>query len=382
MASYRLYFGTNRNHEGADRWHPDGYGTKFSNDGMENLRFGVVTVEADEKKVAKFLKSKQGPCGKGDGPGLGDYLSKQVEKAQIDAFEESLDPALADVAQSDARLGSQALFAELMQVMQASSDVLIYIHGFNVSWSDAVGAALALQIMLRNAPERDTAQDVTVMLFTWPSNGQALPFASYKSDRSDAMGSGLAVGRGLLKTRDFLASLRDRARTDVQLCGQGIHLLCHSMGNYVLQNALARIDQFTPGNTLPRMFEHIFLCAPDVDDTALDAGGPMYRLHEMARSVSVYYNREDKALVISDYTKGNPDRLGSAGAAHPALLHNKVHQVNCTPVVEGLVEHSYYLVGTVNADIRASIDGWGHEDARRRRRQVGNASNTWEMKGA
>jgi len=46
-------------------------------------------------------------------------------------------------------------------------------------------------------------------LFTWPSDGQALPYVSYKSDRSDAKGSGYAIGRGFLKLRDFLVRLRD-----------------------------------------------------------------------------------------------------------------------------------------------------------------------------
>ena len=46
MATLTLYYATNRNYEGEDRWHPDSYGTKFSDDGMENLRFGFVSVDA------------------------------------------------------------------------------------------------------------------------------------------------------------------------------------------------------------------------------------------------------------------------------------------------------------------------------------------------
>ena len=96
----------------------------------------------------------------------------------------------------------------------------------------------------------------------------------------------------------------------------------------------------------------------------------MARVHELARSVSVYHNRGDAALVISDFTKGNPDRLGSNGPARPAHVHNKVHQVDCTPLVKGLVEHSYYLVGHVNADIRMSIDGAPHDDPNRHRNRL------------
>ena len=94
----------------------------------------------------------------------------------------------------------------------------------------------------------------------------------------------------------------------------------------------------------------------------------------------MYHNRGDVALVVSDFTKGNPDRLGSNGPARPNLVHNKVHKIDCTPIVSGLVEHSYYLVGTVNPDIRMSIDGVAHDDQKRRRKPVGVMGNQCEMR--
>lgn len=379
MPTHTLYYVTNRKHEGADRWHPKAYGKKFSDDGMENLRFGVVTVTVDDAKVQKHLRSDLGDCGVGNGEKLASYLSKCAETAAIEAYPEKIDPKISEAAQKSIKLGSAAMFSDLKTEMESNSDVLIYIHGFNVGWHGAVGAALSLQIMLRNAPDRDPNKNVTVVLFTWPSDGMALPWVSYKSDRSEAAGSGAAVGRGFLKARDFLASLRDRGKGGAAPCGQDIHLLCHSMGNYLLQHALVRLEQFTPGAALPRLFEQVFLCAPDVDDTALESGHPLGQVHEIARQVSLYHNRGDVAMVVSDYTKGNPDRLGGTGASHPALLHNKVHQVDCTPIVHGLVEHSYYLAGKVAGDIRASIDRWTPEDGRRRRIRRGGASNVWAM---
>ena len=385
MAKLTLYYATNRNHVGNDRWRPDSYGTKFSDDGMENLRFGFVTVAADDKKISAFHNTGLHDCGVGDGEGLGGYLAECAKTAAIEAYQESINPGIADVAQKGLKLGSKAMFADVMSDMEKSSDVLIYIHGFNVSWFDAVGSALALQQMLQNAAQRDPEQSVLVVLFTWPSDGMALPWVSYKSDRSEAAGSGAAVGRAFLKVRDFLAGLRDRAKKGGKtLCGQDIHLLCHSMGNYLLQSALARTFDFTPGNALPRLFEHVFLCAPDVDDNALEPGEPLARIDQIARNVTIYHNRNDKAMVVSDYTKGNPERLGGTGAAHPALLHNKVHQVDCTEVAHGLglAEHSYYLDGNVNADIRASIDGLSQDDPHRHRTANATLNNVWSMKKA
>lgn len=377
MTTLRLFYATNRNHLGKDRWRPDGYGKKFSDDGVENLRFGRVTVEADASKIAKYLETDCGPMGQGDGESLITYLAKCAESADIIAYREKINRSIAEDQQQSVKLGSQAAFSELQTVMRKNSDVLLFIHGYNVSWTDAVGTALSLQTMLNHCPDRDPNQQVQVVLFTWPSDGMALPFVSYKSDRSEAAGSGNAVGRGILKVRDFLASLR---RSQEKLCQQNLHILCHSMGNYLLQNAVERCDAFTPGNALPRIFEHVFLCAADVDDTVLEAGHPLGRVHELARSITVYHNRGDVALVISDFTKGNPDRLGSNGPARPGQVHNKVHQVDCTPIVKGLAEHSYYLSGHVNADIRMSIDGVPHDDPRRQRNRVGMIGNQWDMR--
>lgn len=379
MAKIALYYATNRNHLGKDRWNPDAYGKKFSDDGMENLRFGYLTLEADDAAVNKHLKKKLKSAGTGDGEGLADYLAECAKTAKIQAYEEKLAPGIADTAQDKAKLGSLDMFADLKADMEKSTDVLVYIHGFNVSWHDAVGSACALQLMLNNSPLADPKQRVLVVLFTWPSDGMALPFASYKSDRSEAAGSGYAVGRGLLKVRDFVADLRDRAKGGEKLCGQDMHLLCHSMGNFLLQHAITRIDQFTPGEALPRLFEHVFLCAPDVDDNVMETGNGMSRVHEMARSVTIYHNRGDVAMVVSDYTKGNPERLGGSGAARPSLLHNKVHQIDCTPIVTGMVEHSYYMSGHTNADIRQSIDGVAHDDPSRKRSRDTNLANVWRM---
>lgn len=379
MSTYTLFYATNRNHIGKDRWHPKSYGTKFSDDGVEKLRFGKLTVNANEAEIGTWLTADCGAIGIGNGEKLAEYLAERVRFAKIQAYREKLDRHISDKLQKDAKLGSQAAFADLRKEMLRQTDVLIYIHGFNVSWEAAVGTALALQVMLNHSQAADPQQHVLVVLFTWPSDGQALPYVSYLSDRSEAAGSGKAFGRALLKVRDYLAELRRQVRDGKMLCNQDIHLLCHSMGNYLLQHTIERIDQFTPGNALPRLFEHIFLCSADIDDNALEPDQPMGQVHELARSVSIYHNRGDAALVVSDYTKGNPERLGGAGAARPRLLHNKVHQIDCTPIVEGLVEHSYYLTGSINADIRQSIDGLAHSDSSRRRASIGDSANQWVM---
>lgn len=415
-----VFYATNRAHEGEDRWHPRRYGTRFSSDGMENLRFGQVSFSADDARVAALLAQVRPNTGPGDGEALQDYFAECAAQTQrIDAYEESIpDAALSEAAQPGARLGSKAMFDDLRDDMQQGRDVLVLIHGYNVGWEDAVGTAAALEAMLNrpDAPARGPGaaraapvQPVRVVLFTWPSDGKALPYVSYKSDRADAAGSAGAVGRAMLKLRDFLhdagraarkasaevTGLRrqmesqgvrpsevDRAVAQfeaTELCGRNLHLLAHSMGNYVLQHALQRLWEFSPGNALPRLFDRVFLCAADVDDDVLEPGQPMERLHQIANQVAIYHNPNDSALRVSDYTKGNPDRLGQRGAARPQALHQKTMQVDCSPLVAGLTQHSYYTNGRVARDIRLALQGLAPDDPARGLVRRATAPNMWRF---
>ena len=55
MDRIHVYYATNRRHRGLDRWQPTGYGIEPSKDGTENLRFGMVTLPCDGRKVAECL---------------------------------------------------------------------------------------------------------------------------------------------------------------------------------------------------------------------------------------------------------------------------------------------------------------------------------------
>ena len=63
-------------------------------------------------------------------------------------------------------------------------------------------------------------------------------------------------------------------------------------------------------------------------------------------------------MAVSDKTKGNPDRLGDDGPRVPRGIPGKVTLIDCTPVVEGIVEHTYFLdTPTVVADMRKVLAG-------------------------
>lgn len=132
MAELRLFYATNRNYLGDDRWRPTGYGKKFSDDGIENLRFGRVAVKVDEAKVTKYLETDREPMGRGDGEGLIKYLAKCAESADIVTYREKINRSIPEKQQDNIKLGSQAAFSDLQAIMRKNTDVVIFIHGFNV----------------------------------------------------------------------------------------------------------------------------------------------------------------------------------------------------------------------------------------------------------
>ncbi|OGG98947.1 MAG: hypothetical protein A2600_06100 [Candidatus Lambdaproteobacteria bacterium RIFOXYD1_FULL_56_27] len=358
------------------------------------ITFGKLTVKLEESAVQNCLQQSINDMGQGDGEALA-ALVKQ-ERIQVTPYvdplgktEKTLDPK---------EFGSHHFALDLEQEMKQTElggkgcDLLVYIHGFNVSWEEAVGGALALQLMYNHKrpvaqrgqnPDSDQkirpSRPIKVILFSWPSNGQMLPFQSYRSDLQDVNLTDVAFARGFLILADKLKTrreenrdanqtvrLKDRQRED---CGGRVYLLCHSMGNFVLQKTLAKMRSLSKGTARhPNLFTHAFLCAPDVDADALAQGQPLNPLLEVAQEVSVYFNTEDLAMWISDHTKGNPQRLGQVGTR--GLIEKGIYNIDCSDVVHGVTEHSYYLNGSVAQDITQTLARWDQNHKSRSRNKA------------
>jgi esterase/lipase superfamily enzyme len=369
----QLFYVTNRRHQGADQWSPTGYGKDPSGDGYQNLRFGCITLDLSSIEATILASLDQvidGGTGNGERirAGIRDVVANAATRPKIEAFQESRDGSTR---------GSSRAYSELQKAMQDGSDTLIYIHGFNNDWDDAVSAAAALQIMLN----RKGQKPVNVVLFTWPSDGQSMLYIPYFSDRDDASFSRNALCRALLLLQNKLSELRretisgayttrreylnalQNGQVDVDkiLCRNGLHLLCHSMGNYVLECAL-EASRLNPEYALvDRMFENVFMCAPDVTTDALEPGKPLAQLAHLSQTVSVYYNKQDKPLLLSTTTKHLHERLGRTGSSRPSAVDRTFMHIDCTKVVEdGISEHGYYLNGLVLQDICDTINGERH----------------------
>lgn len=285
----RVYFCTNRNPI-PDPVNPQDFGPSFSVNGLQDLRFGWADVDGTTVSAL--------------------HVAQETAKGQV--------------------VGSLSLFDAVKKEMMANKrDTLIFIHGFNTTFDEALITASRV----KNNFEK--YHPINIVVFSWPSDGHAVPWQSYLSDRHDAEASAAAFARGILKLSDFLKV--------GEACGQELHLLCHSMGNYVLRNAIQAMLKIQ-NNRIPRLFKNIFLMAADEDDDALETEDKLLPVIHLTKELYVYFNRGDVALKTSDWTKGNPDRLGSNGPRYPLNVANKVTLIDCTNVVDNSKEvgHSYF----------------------------------------
>jgi esterase/lipase superfamily enzyme len=286
-----VYFATNRNLINASN--SISFGENFSSTDLGDLRFGHMQVN-----------------------------------------EGVLDSSTIQILPDNPEEGSRALFDQLRKTMREQSlDSLIFVHGFNNSFKNAIESAA--EMSSRYTQLSGQSYNPNIFVFSWPSNGRRF---EYKNDRHDAETSGYAFARGLEKLANFL-----REKDGDQPCQQRINLMAYSMGGYVLRHTLQQIQKISGSKPLPRLFDNIILTAADEDNDAFEHDYKLARLPEIGKHVTIYCNVEDRALSVSDITKGNPDRLGHDGPRTPHDLPYKVAIVDVSDVVRGFSEHSYHV---------------------------------------
>ncbi len=320
----RLYFATNRNPNRAKA--PDSFGERFNPQSVDSLRFGTADIRVTSQEVTI------------DGIDVAAERLKQDPKKSV--------------------LGSRVVFSELRERMCDGVDTVVFIHGYNVSFEDA------LRTGGRLLDAFGSPRPINVVVFSWPSDGRMTPMLAYKRDRTDAAASGPALARGLLKLQDFLREVQRGNE-----CRASVHLMAHSMGNYVLRHGVQEVRRHASGSP-SKVFENIFLMAADEDHDAFEHDHKLAPLPGLGSAVNLYFNRGDTALVISDLTKFNPTRLGSEGPRLPLNVPGNVTLIDVSEVVHKGVEHDYFWSNEETVqDVRAVLAG-EPQDCRANRRYV------------
>lgn len=306
-----IYFVTNRNpldnvgNEVApsplDHTQITTFGKKLSSSGLSDLRFGYLNTETNTKNI---------------------YPTNNL----------------------DGSFGSISMFNDIKTQMIAGRDTVIYIHGFNTSFDDALNTGKEILANLNN--------DVNLVVFTWPSDGQTL---HYFDDREDAQASSLSVARGLFKLTEYLKS------QNLQ-CNRKIHLICHSMGVYVLRNALQKLKSMMKGSKYKLLFNEVILAAADEDNDSFEYDYKLLPLCDISQRITVYFNNGDQVLLVSDTLKANPQRLGQDGPRYPRNVASNLVLVDVSsvdiPAFPTTLSHSYYVHSNiVSTDLYNVING-------------------------
>jgi esterase/lipase superfamily enzyme len=193
----------------------------------------------------------------------------------------------------------------------ATGNVLFFVHGFNVGIADVD----AEQDKVRNGLAGQFP--CTIVSFDWPSWTDTF---AYLEELDTAKQTAIDLVN---------AGIKPMLNAQTNDCRVAIHALCHSMGAYVLREALDHADDGGKTGT-DWMLNQLVLIAGDVEADDFVAGnkdtesmlGHAYRLTN-------YYNRYDEALQISNYKRaGLLPRAGRVGL--PDNAPAKTVNVDCS----------------------------------------------------
>lgn len=110
------------------------------------------------------------------------------------------------------------------------------------------------------------------ILFSWPSKGSP---AEYLADRSEARQSSPDLTDVLADFYDWLVGMeKAAARNPATGCRAKTSIIAHSMGNYVLENAMHRAWDRKNRPLLVSLVNQLLMVAADVDNDLFKSGEP------------------------------------------------------------------------------------------------------------
>ena len=257
----------------------------------------------------------------------------------------------------DVAAGAQGTVSQIVDVNQGGfspqsigdlsspgRNLLVFIHGFDNSFSDAITRAAFNREWL--AGSANAASDMSVVAFSWPSLGDfvgvPIPQAAYLTDQHMARNSGPHLMTFLANLEPILTAARASGRRSV--------LLAHSMGHLALQAAVE--NWFLNGNGDARIFDVAILAAGDCGYDAFDQPNlaRLSGLDRLTNRIAVLYSNADQVLHLSMVLNLGAKRLGQDGPhnrADPAAFPLNVYQMtDCSGFRDYAVgfqsSHQYY----------------------------------------
>ncbi len=212
--------------------------------------------------------------------------------------------------------------------------ISLFVHGYNNGWEDSVKRYMTLKSKLYSGPGSLGA----LVLFSWPSNDAVY---GYLPDREDARASGPELAKMLVSLHNVLLTnqhlaLKDKAKP----CKAKISIIAHSMGNYVIQKALAIASRQLNNPQLITLVHQLVMVAADVDNDIFQKHQPAESdgslMANLCYRITALYTGKDQVLGASAGLKHfGTRRLGRSGLAGRADVYDNVCDIDISDIITG-----------------------------------------------
>ena len=313
----------------------------FSNDEYSIPNFRIAKCDFDNYKESTSAAKKKT-----------DYTNRNVlnyklfSEPEKQGYQDVLEVLLNEKGLKNSSLtannlgGTQRMFYELYKNMSSTkdrSDVLIFIHGYAYDFDDELKAILDLKKLFIDNPLSPVEH---ILFVSWPASSSIVPL-TYFDDKASSINSGTSLMRLFYFYTQFLKDIF--SNKDLIPCNQRIHLMAHSMGNRVLQSMLYSLKK----ENILRVIDQVLLLNSDVTYKVFeDSEDSFNKLPLLANRVSIYLNRKDTILGISQFTKNIlTPRLGKHGPGDIEKFKDIVSVIDCTFVEDDVLNSFKYNIG-------------------------------------
>jgi esterase/lipase superfamily enzyme len=208
--------------------------------------------------------------------------------------------------------------------------ITFFIHGFNNKWSDEVARYQGICDSLFSGP---TSMGECIM-YDWPSLGTAL---GYLPDRERARDCANDLADVLSALYEYMrAQQMATPANPSKACKAKISILAHSMGNYLLQNAMAVVWTRKNQPLLMSLINQLLMIAADVDNDLFKGGETVQKsdgdaIANLTYRVTALYSGKDPVLGMSAGLKHfGKRRLGRSGIDRDFAVSDNVWDVDCS----------------------------------------------------
>lgn len=313
----------------------------FSNDEYSIPNFRIAKCDFDDYKEPTAQSKKRK-----------DYTNRNILNYQLfsepekQGYENVMEVLLSEKGIKESSLtasnlgGTQRMFYELYKNMSSTkerSDVLIFIHGYAYDFDDELQAIIDLKKLFIDRPESPVEH---ILFVSWPASSSIVPL-TYFDDKASSINSGTSLLRLFYFYTQFLKDIFSNRQ--LAPCNQRIHIMAHSMGNRVLQSMLYSLKR----ENILRVIDQVILLNADVSYKVFEESEDSFnKLPLLANRISVYLNRQDAILGISQFTKNIlTPRLGKNGPSDISQLKDIVSVIDCTFVKDDLLNSFKFEAG-------------------------------------